>query len=171
MGPLPNLCAQVPPLPLSQYDLAGELTQGDSELSLLQPVTVDVGGPTASTLATALQAMGAVMPSVAYACARLATKVLVVSSVSTGLALVPLSQCAHRHAQACDHTHKNTCICIYTRTHVPEYSGVHIPYMHLSVADFKLAFSSRCRVGAAPAGVQSWGCPSQVRGEEGSLGP
>lgn len=45
-----------------------------------EPVTVDVGGPTASTLATALQAMGAVMPSVAYACARLATKVLVVSS-------------------------------------------------------------------------------------------
>lgn len=98
MGPLPILCAQVPPLPLSQDDLALELAQGDSELSLLQPVTVDVGGPTASTLATALQATVAVMPSVACACARLDTKVLIVSSVSTGLVLVHLSQCAHRHA-------------------------------------------------------------------------
>lgn len=69
-----------------------------TQLSLLQPVTVDVGGPTASTLATALQATGAVMPSVACACAKLDTKVLIVSSVSTGLALVHLSQCAHRHA-------------------------------------------------------------------------
>lgn len=45
-----------------------------------EPVTADAGGPIASTLATALQATGAVMPSVAYACARLATKVLGVSS-------------------------------------------------------------------------------------------
>lgn len=164
MGPLPVLCAQVPPLPLAQDNLALELTQGDSELTLLQRVTADVGDPIASTLATALWAMGAVMPPVAYACARLATKVLGVSSVSTGLAFVPLSQCAHRHAQACDHTHENTCICTYMCTHVPEYSSAHIPYMHLSVVDFKLAWSSRCRVGAVPARVG-------VGGEEGSLGP
>ncbi|OBS76628.1 hypothetical protein A6R68_16910 [Neotoma lepida] len=53
---------------------------------------MDIGGLIASTPATAVQAMGAVMPSVAYACVRLAMKVPNVNSVSTGLALVPLSR-------------------------------------------------------------------------------
>lgn len=52
--------------------------------ALLQPVTVDTGGPTAATPATAPQATGAVMPSVACACVRLATWAHSASSVSPG---------------------------------------------------------------------------------------
>lgn len=60
-----------------------------------EPVTVDVGGPIASTLATALQVTGVVMPSVAYACVRLATKVL---SVSSGVAWGTLGLTVNRSA-------------------------------------------------------------------------
>lgn len=45
-----------------------------------EPVTMHTGGPIASTLATAVQAVEAVMPSVACACVRLAMKVPSVSS-------------------------------------------------------------------------------------------
>lgn len=45
-----------------------------------EPVTVDTGGPTASTLAIAVRAMGIVTPSVASACVRPAMKVHGVSS-------------------------------------------------------------------------------------------
>lgn len=60
-----------------------------------EPVTADVGDPIASTLATALWAMGAVMPPVAYACARLATKVL---GVSSGVARGTLGLTVNRSA-------------------------------------------------------------------------
>lgn len=60
-----------------------------------EPVTVDTGGLTASTPATAVQAMGTVTPSVASACVRLATKV---RSVSSGVAKATLGPAASRSA-------------------------------------------------------------------------
>lgn len=92
-----------------------------TQLSLLQPVTVDVGGPTASTLATALQATGAVMPSVACACARLDTKVLIVSSVSTGL---------HLYTSLSVHTDMRRHVTTHTRTLAYAFTRIH---MYLSI--------------------------------------
>lgn len=69
--------------------------QGGQVSAAREPVTADVGGLIASTLATALWAMGAVMPSVAYACVSLVTKVL---GVSSGVARGTLGLIVNRSA-------------------------------------------------------------------------
>lgn len=158
---MPVLCAQVPPLPLAQDDLALELTQGDSELALLQPVTADVGGPIASTLATALRATGAVTPSVAYACARLATKVLSVSSVSTGLAFVP-SLSVHTDMHRRVTTHTRTLASAHTCVHT--YLSIPVHTYHTCTCQWQT--SSLPGVAGAELGLSQ-----PEGGEEGSLGP
>lgn len=135
-------------------------TQSDSELTLLQPVTADVGGPIASTLATALWAMGAVMPSVAYACARLATKVLSVSSVSTGLyPSLSVHTDIHRH------------VTTYTRTLASAYTCVHM-YLSIPVHTYHTC-SCQWQTSSLPgvAGTELGLSQLGGGGEEGSLGP
>lgn len=102
-------------------------------------MTVDTGVLTASTLATAVQAMGTVILSVVSVCVRLATKVPGVSSVSTP------SQCARRHVHAYNtHTHKHTCIFTYVYLSI-----LHVYTMHVHILsptgqwDLRLTWSSR----------------------------